>query len=353
MYTELKKLSLHKNSRKKLRYVKQKILQFMAFHYSISASELSKNFSYSRKSLDYGNAKKYLRELRELGLIERDYKRKSINVKATAKGQEPNYYKLSKYGVYNLITNNENLQFEITKRLLLMYNDHVLFGFFLFPYIERETLANIVDSNIFFIIFQYLHDCCKQFEETLQNIKQTYNQDKGNLTSQLFVWQNIPDVHRETESLRAFLINEFKWHWVDRAEIKKTEDGNGITITYGLKSALISTDKIRKKAILSFRGKKKEPEFIIRDLGTDNFAIDIPTQPLEETYLRSFLISHIVRIPNFIISLIPLYGTPDNIPPFIEILAQDKRFTQILRKVNNKFDEKCNLIISLEEKSFL
>lgn len=303
--------------------------------------------------MERSNAKKYLRKLRELDLIERDYERTSLNNKATVRGQEPNYYKLSKFGVYNVITNNETLQFEITKNLLLKYKDHILFGFFLFPYIERETLAKMVDSDIFYKIFQYLHDCCKQFEETLQNIKQTYNQDEGNLTSQLFVWQNIPDVNRETESLRAFLINELKWHWANRAEIKKTEDGNGITISNGLKLALISMDKIRKKAILSFRGKKKEPEFIIRDIGTDNFAIDIPTQPLEDTYLRSFLISHIMRIPNFIISLIPLYGKPDYTPPFIEILAQDKRFTQILRKVNNKFGEIYNLITSLEGKSSL
>lgn len=70
------------------------------------------------------------------------------------------------------------------------------------------------------------------------------------------------------------------------------------------------------------------------------FVVEVPREPLEETYIRNFLVLHIIRIPDFIISLIPLYGrTAHYISPTIKILAQDKRFTQILRKVKNKFDE--------------
>jgi hypothetical protein len=103
-------------------------------------------------------------------------------------------------------------------------------------------------------------------------------------------------------------------------------------------------------AILSFRG-KKEFEFTTREIGNDNFTTDISIRLLEESYLESFLISHVVRLSKFIISFMPLYGRPDSIPPYMEILAKDKRFTQVLRKVKTKFDETHAVMGSLERKS--
>jgi hypothetical protein len=242
------------------------------------------------------------------------------------------------------------LQFEIIKELLLGYRNNVLFDFFLFTHIERNTLAKILDSHIFYLIFPYPHSCCKQFEDTLQMIKQTYNQEKGYLTSQLLIWQDIVDVNKHTESLLTFLNEKFGWKWVSNARITKTEEGNGMAISYGMNTALISIDKKSRRASLSFRGKKIY-EFVIKELGTENFILEIPTQPLEEVYLRSFLISHVLRIPNFILSLIPLYGSADNVPPFLEILAQDKRFGQALGKVKRKFDETFELFLNLEGRS--
>jgi hypothetical protein len=338
-YRQLKLLSTYTNSRKKLARVQNRILQFVATHCSVSSSDLSKQFLFSRKPIEYGNAKKYMRKLVALKLIERDHQEHENNHKNNAEVKY--YYKLSEYGVYNLITNNENLPDDTLKSLLLNHKDHVLFGFFLFPYIKEETLLKIKDSAILSRIFSYLHQCCKQIEDMIYTINHTYNQKNGYLTDQLFIWDNIPKGDSDTQQLRNFLKQKFNWNWLDNAAIKKTEDGNGITISYELKSLLISMDKKRRKATLKFRG-KKEYEFIVRE-ATGQFIVEVPTIPLELQYILNFLISNQIRIPEFVVSLISNYG-PYSPTAAFEILGQDKRFTEALKKTKNLFDKRYNLL---------
>jgi hypothetical protein len=126
-YEELKELSTFTNSRKKLTFKQNKILQFAADHGSISASDLSKHFPYS-KPIEYKNAKKDLRRLCDLNLLERDNKRRAADSKHKTGIRW--FYKLSKYGVYNVITKNENMLFGIVKNLVLNYNNHLLFEIF-------------------------------------------------------------------------------------------------------------------------------------------------------------------------------------------------------------------------------
>jgi len=345
-YSELKELSTFTNSRKKLAPKQNKILHFVATHRSVSPSDLSsKQFPYSKKRLEYGNAKTYMRKLHALKLLEHDYERTSdSNNKDKGKTQIRHPYKLSKYGIYNLITNNKKLPFEIVKSLLSNYSDHILFGFFLFPYIEQETLSQVMDSFIFSQIFLYLHNCCKQLEDTIFNINHTYNQQSGYLTDPLFVWENVPTIDYDKESLRRFLIDRLRWDWVRKAEIKKTEDMTGITVSYESKFALISIDKKRKKAILSLRGRKQH-EFVVRELTNDQFAVDaVLTQRPEELYLEMFLMSNMASIPTFIVSLISNYN-PKYLFPTMEVLGQDERFVQALRKTKDQFDRRYRHIV--------
>lgn len=338
-YEQLKLLSTYTNSRKKLARVQNRILQFVATHRNVSSSDLCKRFLYSKKPIEYGNAKKYMRKLVTLKLIERDHQEPENNHKN--KTEVKYYYKLSKYGVYNLITNNENLPDNTVKSLLLNHKDHVLFGFFLFPYIKEETILQIRDSAILSRIFSYLHQCCKQIEDMIYAINHTYNQKNGYLTDQLFIWDNIAKEDQDTQQLRNFLKQKFKWNWLDSAEIKKTEDRNGITISYELNSMLISIDKKNRKATLSFRGRKKY-EFIIRK-SIDQFIVEVPTIPLELHYILNFLISNQRHIPEFVVSLISNYA-PYSLAPTFKILGQDERFTEALKKTKNQFDRRYNLI---------
>ena len=263
-YEELKELSTSTIDRRKLTFQQNKILQFAAEHGSISSIDLSTKFPFSKRPIEYRNAKKDLRKLLDRNLLELNHEEKASDYNKHKK-QTRRVYKLSKYGVYNIITNNQNLLSGIVKNLLLDYGNHILFEFFLFPYIQRETLESEINSSIFSEIFSYLHKCCKQVEELIFNIDHTSFQKDGYLTDQLFVWKNVHKEEYDRESLRLFLREKFGWNWVEKAEINKTENFEVITISYGLNKALIRLDKERRNAILSFKGQKKY-EFILRSL---------------------------------------------------------------------------------------
>ncbi|HVI20500.1 MAG TPA: hypothetical protein VM660_00390, partial [Bacillus sp. (in: firmicutes)] len=103
----------------------------------------------------------------------------------------------------------------------------------------------------------YLHKCCKQVEDMIFSINHTSFVKDGRLTDQLFIWENIPREEYDRESLRSFLKQKFNWVWVEKAEIRKTENVEGVTISSGSMTALISIDKDNRKAVLSHRGSKK------------------------------------------------------------------------------------------------
>jgi hypothetical protein len=96
---------------------------------------------------------------------------------------------------------------------------------------------------------------------------------------------------------------------VEKAEIRKTENMEGLTISSGSVIVLISIDKNNKKAVLSHRGSKKY-EFVVRELADDQFAVDaVLDERLEDWYVRTFVIYHIAAyMTKFIISLVPFYG---------------------------------------------
>ena len=85
--------------------------------------------------------------------------------------------------------------------------------------------------------------------------------------------------------------------------------------------------------------------YIAVELTNDQFAVDaVLTQLLEEWYLKMFLISHMASIPTFIVSLISDYN-PKYLFPILEVLGQDERFVQSLRKTKDQFDRRYDLIV--------
>jgi hypothetical protein len=341
-YTELSALIKSHKKRKKITFKQNKILQFVASLGSISSSDLSKRFPFSNKPMESGNVRKDIRKLRTSGLLELDNKRDNGNEKNKARIK----YKLSKDGVYNMISNNDGLPDDTAKGLLSNYNHHILFEFFLFAYIKQETLSKVEDSNIFSQILSYLHDCCKQLEKMIFNIDHTHNQKNGYMTRHIFVWENIPGEDLDRETLRRFLKSKFNLDWLDKARFGKTEDNNGIVISYANEQMLITIDKRRSKATLKSRARKEyELEFNVRELTNNQHSIEeISTTTLQEFYMRLFLMSYIANTPKFVASLIADYN-PNWLFPVMEILGQDERFVQALRKTKEQFDKRCSMII--------
>jgi hypothetical protein len=139
--------------------------------------------------------------------------------------------------------------------------------------------------------------------------------------------------------LREFLKQKFKLNWLDKAEIRKTDDENGITVSHGLESLLISLNKERTSATLSYKGKKCY-EFIVR-AGFDQYVVEVPIVALEDFYVRIFQISIQARIQELIFSLISNYGLAS---AAIEILSQDPKFKQALTDTKSEFDKRYHLL---------
>ena len=139
--------------------------------------------------------------------------------------------------------------------------------------------------------------------------------------------------------LREFLKQKFKQDWLDKAEIRKTDDEKGITVSHGLKSLLISLNKERTSATVSYRGKKYY-EFIIR-VGFGQDTVEVPIAALEEFYVKIFQLSIRVRIQELIFSLISNYGFAS---AAIEILSQDPKFKRALTDTKSEFDKRYHLL---------
>jgi hypothetical protein len=157
----------------------------------------------------YKETKSRIKRLKDLGLIEyiRDIHPNIHNAQ---------YYKLSERGLYYIISNNIRFQFgryDVFYLLLKNHGDHPLFEYFLYPYIERDTISKIQDTAIFSHLLSYLYDCCKKVDETVHLISHTNNNQaqNGYVNRQLFSW----DLSKEDkDNLRSFLKQRFEWSWV-------------------------------------------------------------------------------------------------------------------------------------------
>lgn len=336
---DLQELSSMSNGPTRLGPRQYMLLYHFAANPGTSAYDISPVRLNKKNGNDYGDTKDRIKRLIDLEMIE-------IEIANKPNVHRARYVKLSERGIYYLIANNSGLPYGILKSLLKNYGHHRVFHCFLYPCIKRDTLLKISDSAIFSHTFSYLHDCCKTLQETTYMISHTYNQKNGNLTQQLFSWDNIPSADQDKE-VRYFLKQRFKWNWLDKAEIRKTEGGNSISVSYGLNSLLISLNKEKTKAALSFR-EKKQLEFIVRESRVWTF--EDPIISLEEIHMRIFQISLHTRVQQLIFSLLSNYGPEhSSISAALRILSEDKRFMKALRETKEQFDKRNNLLKSTKK----
>jgi hypothetical protein len=217
-----------------------------------------------------------------------------------------------------------------------------MFELFVYPYISRNALLKITDSFIFSRISTYLSECCKKIEDTLEYLDHTFNQRNGNLTQQLFTWENIPNNEEETDRLRQFLYRRLSLDWVEKAEIKK-QTPESITISYGSNSVLISLDNKGIEAIVTYRGARLY-NFIVRRCIENRSTIEVDeflmpgrgfiTISLNEKYIYLFIIFQQAQVMDLIFSLFSAYGASS---AATQILAKDDNFQAALAKAKKHF----------------
>lgn len=352
-----KAISIKKKSRivkfKRTR-LREKIFEFIALNYSISAPDLTERFPFSKRGkIESSNAKESLRNLNKLELIQEiDLQQKIVEKKGNSNKKK--YYKLTSKGIYYILSNNRDLTHGVLRAMLNSHDDHILFRLFVYPYIQRSSLLKITDSFVFSLLCKYLNDCCRRVQELLRSIDNTYNSKDGYLTNEVCIWNNVSTAEYDTTALRIFLLLKFKWNWLDKASIAKTDSGNGVKVSHGLNTILIILNQEKTKATISLRGKKLY-ELIIREIRANNYNdnksesrlvvyadefLIFPDQgflkiSVVQSYLETFRRFLQSRIMELIFSLSLVYKAK---LPTINILEDDQNFIKQLNVTKVHFD---------------
>lgn len=155
--------------------------------------------------------------------------------------------------------------------MLHNYDSNILFTYFLYPIIDKNTILEIDDSDILKIIFSYLKDVCNVIFESIKttNIKShriNFNAD-GYILDEVLLWP----ASKQTSQVRDYRIvnylkNTFKWDWINSNKISFNHDKNFIEISNPLEPKQIIRlliDTSKDEANLMVDGKEID-KFVIK-----------------------------------------------------------------------------------------
>jgi hypothetical protein len=271
----------------------------------------------------YRNAKNQTPRLIKLRLIERipEHPRLSKAKKC----------KLTKNGVYVVVT--PQLTPSLLSNLLMDYNDHPIFRIFLYPLISVDTLSRLTGVSREFIfrhLCSYLHDCCEEVNDANNHLES----DKP-----LFVWEDILTSSHQSESLRNFLEQKFRWTWLHNARIHKSASNVLEMKGTGSNTVLIRLSDDKKKVNVSYKG-KKELELPVVDFFGENFEpvllVQKPTQ-LDESYIKYFAKVHYNLVQRLIFSIVSDESIDSDA---LRVLVEDNTFREAIEDAKIKFDER-------------
>jgi hypothetical protein len=199
---------------------------------------------------------------------------------------------------------------------------------FLYSYVTKETLSQIIDSGFFSQIYSYLRQCCKEVEFWFcRCITNSIFCNNGHLTEQVLAWPTELGTSYETTNLRDYLKRKLGYDWIYESKIKMLREKDSLEIDGKL---MLSLDLInnKTKAILK-RNNKKIAEFLVRPYDTFLSIEGQTNLPIAELALFSFNLNHQLILSKFILSLNQSIGRDSADFP---ILSQDERFQQALEK---------------------
>jgi hypothetical protein len=88
----------------------------------------------------------------------------------------------------------------VFKTILNNCGENILFQIFLYPYLDKNTLLAIQDSNLLSRIYLHLNQCCIEID----NI--SYISGKNTYTTQeIFIWRDVPASKTEDKTFIKFL----------------------------------------------------------------------------------------------------------------------------------------------------
>jgi hypothetical protein len=266
----------------------------------------------------YRRAKNTLIKLEKLKLIDLD------------KGKEKNPHKRKPYfltdiGLFYIIQSHTFLGIEF-QAMLRNYPNFKIFKDLLYPFIKLDTVCSEnIPLYILNAISLYIQHICLNIENFIY-----YTINKRD-------WGEEAEWNLNTETIRKYLFDKYKYKWLENAETKENYDQ---TI-----SRLYNKNKPSEYIEIRLRGDKKSGYFIN---GTKKWKQEI-TRPIIETFLikfhhskeekigRSFSNYYTMSKSKFLFSL--LSASPNYTFKLSALFSKDKNFIRSLEAAKEEFDK--------------
>jgi hypothetical protein len=305
----------------------EKILVLFATSPPLSVYKIFQN----HKSVHKMNYKKYVnkivKQLLDLKLIE--------SVENKISKHRAIDYRLSTGGLCYLIYNKKKEFIGLFNTVLQHYDQNIIFTTLLYPYLQKSSLVNIIDTAQISRICAYLHDCYEEIENVLESKEKNYNK---NIVQQVCLWNDVHEKGVDNDRLIDFLKHEFDLHWLDnRGEV--TKYGNDSTVR-------ISKDSNR--VLIKLNEKRNEASMTVNRDEVYKFSVSPGLQILyrQEQFAEELSISFFIsRVKSLAADLVITLSLRAIIDSDIKILSKDEKFMRWLDENKKKFDDKYEELV--------
>jgi hypothetical protein len=314
--------------------IQNHILDYICIHPNSTAYDIwkSRELYVGGYLDDYKLIRRCVNDLYRKGYIER------LQKKAFEHGAKP--CKLTTNGIFYLIMERRIMGLHIYKGIFENYGSNILFDLYLYPYLNRSTVANLTEINTISEVCLFLYECCKEIEHAIEAINTTKHK---HVMKHVFTWERVPKDKNHVANLREFLEIMFGLKWLNKGDFKKINNDNTLRISYRSNSVMITLNNSKTKAVVEIKGEKKNKgyEFVVESLpnGSNIMALDKPVEELEAVSLQAAIQK---RIPSLIFNL-----TTNTISESdLSVLSGDEKFMRILKETKGNFDERYGKIVT-------
>jgi hypothetical protein len=266
----------------------------------------------------YRRVKIILRKLEKLKLIDlpKEKEKNPHNKKS---------YFLIDIGLFYIIKSSTFLSIDI-QAMFRNYPNFKIFKDLLYPFIKLDTLCSEnIPIDILHAISLYIQKHCSKIENFI-----SYTINKNN-------WGDETEWNWNSESLRKYLIDKYKYNWLENAETKEYYDP--IILRFFSKNKHNEYIDIRLRGDKTFGylingTKKKSQKIIVPNIET--FLIKFHLSK-EEKIGRSFSNYYTMRDSKFLFSL--LSASTSYTFDISVLFSKDKKFIRALEAAKEEFDK--------------
>ena len=243
-------------------------------------------------------------------------------------------YRLSTGGLYYLIYNKRREFIGLFKKVLHYYDQNIIFKTLLYPYLQKSSLEDIIDTALISKVCAYLQECCEEIQSVLESIEKS---NSKYVVQQVCLWNDVDERGKDNDRLIDFLRCEFDINWLDNgAEIIKYGNKSTVRISKRTNRILIALNESKTEATMTMNGKELH-KFIV----SPRLEILYQGQTIRDWSTFFFL----KRVELFAAGLVIALVLSATIESDLKVLSQDEKFMQVLKESEMKFQDKYQKLV--------